>query len=559
MPPSESSRATASRRDADRPAILLMHPEPVERSRLIDRIRHGCADGLEVIGLAGLDELATLFRGDHRPSQVVAVIADPRLVPDILQRLNRNRFGSVLVALLSDEDHDSDATDGMRRIPVSDLEAEVERLFFDWQPPEAEITFIGAPGTKQAMMLRDILFVHGIRYTWHSSTSEDIGHETPSEKGQSTVGSVCAALKIIPATDHITIKKQKYDLVIVGAGPAGMSAAVSADSIGLRTLLIEDNQPGGRAVAAMNVIKNYLGFPLGLTGAKFLKVAAEHVRGCSHVHMSPHMRATSLTSEDDFRYTIGVSCGNQITEVSAGMVLLACGRRFHNVIDGDGRDSESRLGSTIHRGPWGITPADEEGKRVVIVGAGEAAADAATLFKDAGSAWVTVIGLEDAMHPASRRRLDDREGIDVFTPARVVKFIGETQIEGVSYQMEGAADPEEPIEVNSVYDLSGGKPNSQWLRDDHPKKEKDFILTDRYLSETPKLIFETSLPGVFAAGDVRVSSQQRVGQAVGQGVAAVAAMQAYLRAAGDNWKKILVDEDSQAYQDIEASHAHQSP
>ncbi|MFJ3921663.1 FAD-dependent oxidoreductase [Streptomyces sp. NPDC090022] len=559
MPPSESSRATASRRDAYRPAILLMHPEPVERSRLIDRIRHGCADGLEVIGLAGLDELATLFREDHRPSQVVAVIADPRLVPDILQRLNRNRFGSVLVALLSDDDHDSDATDGMRRIPVSDLEAEVERLFFDWQPPEAEITFIGAPGTKQAMMLRDILFVHGIRYTWHSSTSEDIGHETPSEKGQSTVGSVCAALNIIPSTDHTIIRNRKYDLVIVGAGPAGMSAAVSADSIGLRTLLIEDNQPGGRAVAAMNVIRNYLGFPLGLTGAKFLKVAAEHVRGCSHVHMSPHMRATSLTSDGDFRYTIGVSCGNQITEVSAGMVLLACGRRFHHVIeDGDDRDSESRLGSAIHRGPWGITPAAEEDKRVVIVGAGEAAADAATLFKDAGSTWVTVIGLKDAMHPASRRRLDDTDGIDVFTPARVVKFIGETQIEEVSYQMEGATDPEESIEVNSVYDLSGGKPNTQWLGD-QPKKEKDFILTDRYLSETPKLIFETSLPGVFAAGDVRVSSQQRVGQAVGQGVAAVAAMQAYLRAAGDNWKKILVDEDSQAYQDIDASHAHQSP
>ncbi|MFI1769204.1 NAD(P)/FAD-dependent oxidoreductase [Streptomyces sp. NPDC020800] len=535
-----------------------MHPEPVERSRLVDRMRHGCAGGLEVIGFAGLDELAVLFREDHRPSRVVAVIADPRLVPDILQRLNRNRIGPVLVALLSDTDHDSDTTDGMRRIPIADLEAGIERLFFDWQPSEAEITFIGDPQTEQAMMLRDILFVHGIRYTWYGSDGEGIEYSTHSEKAQATVGNVCAALEIIPATNHTDIRNRIYDLVIVGAGPAGMSAAVSADSIGLRTLLIEGNQPGGRAMAAMNVIRNYLGFPQGLTGAKFLKVAAEHVRGCSHVDMCSHMSATSLTSDGDFRYTIGVSCGNQITEVSAGMVLLACGLRFHTVIgDGGDRESESRLGSAIHRGPWGFTPAAEEGKRVVIVGAGEAAADAATLFKDAGCASVTLIGLENKMGPASQGKLHSR-GIDVFTPARVVKFIGEAQIEKVVYRMEGVSDPEEPIEVDSVYDLSGGKPNTDWLGA-HPKRENGFILTDRYLSEIPKLIFETSLPGVFAAGDVRINSQQRVGQAVGQGVAAVAAMQVYLRGAGDDWDKILIDSKSQAYQDMKASRAQQIP
>lgn len=558
MPSSESLRGTAGSRTADRPAILLMHPEPVERSRLVDRMRHGCVGGLEVIGVAGLDELAMLFREARRPSRVVAVIADPRLVPDILQRLNRNRFGGVLVALLSDTDHDSDATDGMPRIPIADLEAGMERLFFDWQPSETEITFIGDPQTDQAKMLRDILFVHGIRYTWNAADWEYIEYSTPSEKGQATVGSVCAALEIIPAANHSEIKNRKYDLVIVGAGPAGMSAAVSADSIGLRTLLIEENQPGGRAMAAMNVIRNYLGFPQGLTGAKFLKVAAEHVRSCSHVDVCSHMSATSLTPDGDFRYTIGVSCGNQITEVSAGMVLLACGLRFHTVIgEGGDRDSESRLGSAIHRGPWGLTPATEEGKRVVIVGAGEAAADAATQFKDAGCASVTLIGLEDKMSRASRGRLHSKE-IDVFTPARVVKFIGEAQIEKVVYQMEGASGPEEPIEVDSVYDLSGGKPNTDWL-ETGPQQEKGFILTDRYLSEIPKLIFETSLSGVFAAGDVRINSQQRVGQAVGQGVAAVAAMQVYLRGAGDDWDKILVDSKSQAYQDMEASRVQKTP
>jgi thioredoxin reductase (NADPH) len=414
-------------------------------------------------------------------------------------------------------------------------------------------------------VLRDILFVHGVPYTWHDraeSDDQDITFETTDgqHKGElATVGNVCAALDILSSVDPATTIGQEYDLVIVGAGPAGMSAAVSANEMNLHTLLMEEKQPGGQAVLATNVIRNYLGFPRGLTGAKFLKVAAAHVKSCDQVDVCLHMSATSLTPTPvRRRYTIGVACADGVESVSAGMVILACGSKAGLVVAEDADvASERRLYNELHHGPGSVTGSltKEHGKRVVIIGAGNTAADAAIKLK-AAHCQVTLLTDKIEMNPESRNTL----GSSITQKVKVTGFTGVvgTGISQVHYRRDGCSQDETPLDVDSVYILAGGRPNTEWLDGEHPLR-KNGILTDRYLGEDPKLIFETSMPGVFAVGDVRVNSQRRVGQAVGQGVAAVAAIMSYLDAAGSDWKEILTDSNSRAYQDREAADAHQTP
>lgn len=535
-----------------------MHPEPVKRGRLAEQIRYACDDGLEVIGLAGLDELTRLLREPDGPKHLVAVIADPRLVPDVLRRPDRLQIKRVSVALLSDDGDDHEASGGLPLIPLHDLEKAVEERFFKWQPLEPEINFEGPSGTDEAVALRDILFVHGVRYTWNKRTDENDKRITFAKPGRdpkdelATIGNVCAALEILPAVDEV---KPRYDLVIVGAGPAGMSAAVSADEMNLQTLLMETEQPGGQAVVATNVIRNYLGFPQGLTGAKFLKVSAAHVKRCAYVDVSHHMRAISLEKEGkgSRRYKIDVECGNGSTSVSAGMVILACGSKASSVVaEGDDRDSERYLHAEIHHGAASVqgSLAHERDKRVVVIGAGNTAADAAAKLLDAPCASLTLLAHKIDMREDTQTRLRGR-GAKIFGEVKVTGFTGVAG-EGVSkVHYRGIRDSEDapPIDVNSVYDLTGGHPNIDWINGLDPRRDKRGILTDRYLGEDSKLIFETSLPGVFAVGDVRVNSQRRVGQAVGQGVAAVAAIRSYL---ASDWREIL-DPASKAYQDRAAA------
>ncbi|MFD5234336.1 NAD(P)/FAD-dependent oxidoreductase [Streptomyces qaidamensis] len=462
------------------------------------------------------------------------------------------------MALLSDDGDDHEASGGLPLIPLNDLEKAVEERFFKWQPLEPEISFVGPSGTDEAVALRGILFVHGVRYAWNKRTDDNDKRITFAKPGMNpkdelaTIGNVCAALKILPAVDQV---KQRYDLVIVGAGPAGMSAAVSADEMNLQTLLMETEQPGGQAAVATNVIRNYLGFPQGLTGAKFLKVSAAHVKSCPCVDVSHHMRAISLEPEGR-RYKIDVECGNGSTSVSAGMVILACGSKASWIVAEDyDRDSERYLYAEIHHGAASVygSLAHERDKRVVVIGAGNTAADAADKLLDAGCGQLTLLAHEIEMREDSEIRLRDR-GAKIIDEVNVTGFTGVAG-EGVSqvrYRKVGDSQDAPAIDVDSVYDLTGGHPNIDWIKGLHPERDnKRGILTDRYLSEEPdpKLIFETSLPGVFAVGDVRVNSQRRVGQAVGQGVAAVAAIRGYL---ASNWRAVL-DPESKAYQDRAAS------
>ncbi|WP_330294058.1 NAD(P)/FAD-dependent oxidoreductase [Streptomyces sp. NBC_00576] len=463
--------------------------------------------------------------------------------------------------LLTDNGDDREAFEGLPQIHVSDLEKGIEGRFFKWHPRDSEISLVGPSNTPDAEVLRDILFVHGVPYTWDDRAegcNRNIRFTTTDGQHKdelATVGNICAALNILPVEDDATIGSLHYDLVIVGAGPAGMSAAVSANEINLKTLLMEEKQPGGQALLATNVIRNYLGFPRGLTGAKFLKAAAGHVRSCVHVDVCLHMSATSLTPNGK-RYTIGVACADGVTSVSAGMVILACGSKAGLVVAEDsGVASERELYNELHHGPDSVSGslAEEHNKRVVIIGSGNTAADAAIKLKAAECHSVKLLTDKIKMRNEYSKILGD----NIIDHVKVTGFTGVagTGISKVHYRRDGHSEDETPMEVDSVYVLTGGHPNTGWLKGEHPLR-KNGILTDRYLSDDPKLIFETSLPGVFAVGDVRVNSQRRVGQAVGQGVAAVAAIWNYLDAAGNDWKEILVDSHSQAYQDREAADTH---
>lgn len=174
------------------------------------------------------------------------------------------------------------------------FEETIERLFYEWDPDDPEVVFSGDPESSWAAHLKRFLFLHGISYHW-------------TDDGDDKIKAWHA-----------------YDLVVVAAGPAGLSAAVSAGANGLSTLVIEAGRPGGSAATSINLIENYLGFPGGVTGTKLLKLAVEQAKRVKEVDIHPTITAENLRRDDrpgqKARYIIEVTgAKNGVNEVPGGM------------------------------------------------------------------------------------------------------------------------------------------------------------------------------------------------------------------------------------------------
>jgi thioredoxin reductase (NADPH) len=314
-----------------------------------------------------------------------------------------------------------------------------------------------------------------------------------------------------------------YDVVVVGAGPAGLAAAVYAASEGLTTLVLDCRAFGGQAGASTR-IENYLGFPTGITGMALMARAYNQARKFG-VEMAIPDEATRLERDPSGNFVLRLAAGEQ---VRARTVVLASGARYRRLDVAGLEDIET---ASVHY--WaspleGRLCADQE---VVLVGGGNSAGQAAAFLSGrAAKVWVLVRGPELAA--SMSRYLVDRisgiENIELVTNATVGALEHQDGLlEAVRWRDVGTGEATRRP-VRHLFLFIGADPNTDWLAGAGVLLDaKGFIRTGLDAGDG-RGAFETSLPGVFAIGDVRCGSVKRVAAAVGEGAQAVAAIHAYL-------------------------------
>jgi thioredoxin reductase (NADPH) len=319
---------------------------------------------------------------------------------------------------------------------------------------------------------------------------------------------------------HVRAEREAYDLVIAGAGPAGLAAAVYGASEGLATLLLECSAPGGQAGTTTR-IENYLGFPVGLSGADLTLRAREQATRFGAEMLVP-TEAVGLMRADPYT-VVRLADG---AEVSASALVIASGVAYRTL---DVPGAAALTGMGLYYGAGRAEAVDHGGGRVFVVGAGNSAGQAA-VFLSASAASVTVLVRGDDLTSTMSRYLIDRieasDRITVEPRTEVAGVLGERRVEELRLRT-GAEERTVPAEA--VFVFVGQAPRTGWLDGVVRRDARGFLLTGADLGQPPEgwplpvppLPLETSVPRVFAAGDVRRGSVKRIASAVGEGAMAV--------------------------------------
>jgi thioredoxin reductase (NADPH) len=323
-----------------------------------------------------------------------------------------------------------------------------------------------------------------------------------------------------------------YDLAIVGGGPAGLANAVYGASEGLSTVLLEASAPGGQAGTSSR-IENYLGFPSGVSGDDLARRATAQARRFG-AELLTAQRVVKIRREDPYR-VVELADGS---EISAYAVLLATGTAVKRL---EAPGIEPLHGAGVYYGAATTELATYRDRDVCIVGGANSAGQGA-VFLARSARQVTMLlrsaGLETSMSQYLIDRIQTLPNVRVVPNVAVVEAVGDGRLESVVVEHVDTA-AREKIDCAALFLFVGGSPHSEMVTGFVERDDRGYILTGPDLpknGERPRgwnlerdpLLFETSVPGVFAAGDVRAGANRRVAAAVGEGSAAIYSIQRYL-------------------------------
>jgi thioredoxin reductase (NADPH) len=320
----------------------------------------------------------------------------------------------------------------------------------------------------------------------------------------------------------------EYDTVIVGGGPAGLAAAVYGASEGLRTIVIEREAPGGQAGTSSR-IENYLGFPSGVSGDELSSRALQQAR-----RLGAEILVTrTITRIDPATLQVHLDGGDVLRSRT---IILACGVVWrHLAIEG----FDHLAGKGIFYGAARSEAANTHGLDIHIIGAGNSAGQAAMFFSThARSVTILYRGetLEKSMSHYLVEQLATRANIKVLYRTEMVAAHGETSLEAIDVR-DGATGETTTLESGGVFIFIGADAETSWLPPEIALDQRGYVLTGADVSATGRwrlerdpYLLETSVPGIFACGDVRFSPVKRVAAAVGEGSMAIAFVHQYLTA-----------------------------
>ena len=424
----------------------------------------------------------------------------------------------------------------------------ISEFLYEWskahRPAFQEIRVVGERWAARSHELRDLLGRNGLLYTFHPADSEE-GRALLAQLGLSS-----AQLPVLvrfdgqvlvnPSNEEIadavcgvalSLEKSSFDLVVIGAGPAGLAAAVYGASEGLDTLVVEGEAVGGQA-GASSLIRNYLGFPWGVGGAELANRAAEQARllGSTFVYMRT---ATRLRRVGD-RLMVTLSCEKEIT---ARAVIVATGASYRRL----GIPSlEALQGVGVFYGSAVTEAQAMQGQEVYVVGSANSAGQAAMHLSKYASR-VTLLARGDSLAASMSnylvKEIEAAENVEVRLNTQVVHGGGEGRLEHLVLK-NSASGLSETVPAAALFVLIGAEPRTEWLAEEIERDKQGFIVTGQDLLrnghplqkwplERNPLLLETSMPGVFAAGDVRHRSVKRVASAVGEGSIAIQLVHEY--------------------------------
>jgi thioredoxin reductase (NADPH) len=428
------------------------------------------------------------------------------------------------------------------------LVAVVSDLLQDWSRWTAEaeraVRVVGPRTSERVHELRDFLSRTQIQHRFLDVQRDPEAQQLLSESPAGPVGlplvvlsdgtrlTEPSRLQLAEALGLSTLPRHaEYDLIIVGGGPAGLAGAVYGASEGLHTALIERDAPGGQAGQSSR-IENYLGFPSGVTGTDLAQRALRqsHRFNAEIVHLQ---EAAGLAVDGRARI-VRLSDGS---ELRARTVLLACGASYRHL---EVAGSDRLAGRGVYYGAAVTEAQNAAGREVAVVGGANSAGQAALHFANYAR-LVTMLVRADSLEARMSQYLVDRiaatSNIVVRTRTEVRSVAGEVGLEEVEIaDLESAGT--ETIRAQGLFVFIGAMPHTDWLRGTIARDSKGFVLSGRELlanGVTPvwpldrdPFVLETSIPGVFVAGDVRRGSVKRVASAVGEGAMAVQLMHEYL-------------------------------
>ena len=456
--------------------------------------------------------------------------------------------------------------------PEQNLFPVVDDLLDDWmasfRPPFEGIRLIGLFWSPKSHETKDFLARNGVPYQWLDVESDQearriVDYIRSKDSANANTTSTTIRLPILlfqdgsyliePTNAQIAEKiglrtraqMPFYDLIIVGAGPAGLAAAVYGASEGLHTLLIEREAPGGQAGMSSN-IENYLGFPTGLTGANLARRAVAQAARFGAEILTPQ-EAIGIRVDGPYRF-VKLNDG---TEISCHTLLIATGVSYRKL---EVPGVERLNGAGVYYGAamtQAISCRDED---VYMIGGANSAGQAAIYFSKYARK-VTMLVRADSLSKGMSQYLADQilktENIKVWLNSSVVELKGENRLEVIIIH-DSVIGEKQIVPAYALFIFIGAQPRTDWLAGTVKRDANGFILTGPDLmiddaqnnnnnsnsnSNRPKgwnidrqpFLLETNIPGIFAAGDVRSGSVKRVASGVGEGSIAIQFVHQYLK------------------------------
>ena len=547
-----------------RPVLLTVDDDPSVSRAVARDLRRQYGEGYRIVRAeSGPDAIEALKELRRRGEQVAVLLADYRMPHmngiEFLEQA-MDLFPSARRALLTAY---ADTEAAIQAINVVDVD---HYLLKPWSPPEEklypvvdtlielwratgqapirETKVIGHRWSRPSFEVRDFLARNAVPYRWYPADDPE-GERllAACDAGPDDVPLVVPADGTVlrcPTTAQLaasvglstTPTGDFYDVLIIGGGPAGLGAAVYGASEGLRTVLVERQATGGQAGQSSR-IENYLGFPDGVSGGQLTDRARRQAVKFGAEILTARC-AVALEAEGPKRVVRFADGG----AIGAHTVVLATGVSYREL---DAEGAERLTGRGVFYGSAATEALACAGKHVVIVGGANSAGQAA-VFLAAHAARVTLVvrgpDLERSMSQYLISQVRALKEIEVRACTRVLRCDGDTHLERVTLVDDADGSCEE-IEAEHLFVFIGATPPTEWLPAEVHRDESGFVLTgpDLLRGGTPPpgwpvprepYLLESSVPGVFVAGDVRSQSVKRVASAVGEGALVVTLVHRYL-------------------------------
>jgi len=344
------------------------------------------------------------------------------------------------------------------------------------------------------------------------------------------VARVAGLLRSLAGEDEM---ETTCDLAIVGAGPAGLAAAVYAASEGLQTVVLESYAPGGQA-GSSSLIENFFGFPTGISGGELTYSAQLQAYRFGAKFSTPAQALSLACGNGEYRASLQIEGSNAV--LLAKCVIIATGADYHR-LEAVGR--ETFEGSGVYYAATAREGKLCRGSTVVVAGAGNSAGQAAMFLSENAEKVLLVVrgeGLTKSMSNYLSRRVEAKENIEILTHTEIRRMMGGKSLEAIELENTKTGE-KRAVQASAVFSVIGAKPCTAWLPPEIERDEKGFIETGQAVADAPAWKnmsrppgpLETSCPGIFAAGDVRSGSVKRCAAAVGEGSMAVEGVHEVLR------------------------------